>query len=135
MIFSSGYTYIFSETSMMKNLAMSLGVPEEAITLEERAKNTYENVEFTKEILVKNNWQDILLISSPYHMLRASLVFNKVAKEIKVCYTPAPKSIFYSRRQIGSNGKKSLRQINIRQIHGILHEYMGIVYYFWKGNI
>jgi len=44
ILFSSGYTYSFKEALVMKALAVSLSVPGEAILLEDRAKNTYENV-------------------------------------------------------------------------------------------
>jgi uncharacterized SAM-binding protein YcdF (DUF218 family) len=103
--------------------------------LEDKATNTFENVKFTKEILDRNNWDKILLVSSPYHMLRASLVFKKVAKEMRLCYSPILKSLFYSRQQITPEGKRGLRQINVQQVKGIFHEYLGILYYWWKGWI
>ncbi len=135
MVFSSGYMYAFKEPLVMKVLAVSLGVPEEAIILEDRAKNTYENVKFSKDILAQNNWNKMLLVSSPYHMRRTSLVFNKIAKEIKVRYTPIPKSLFYAHPEKDGHGKRIWKQINLQQIKGIIHEYLGILYYWWKGWI
>lgn len=125
LIFSSGYSYVFKEAQVMKLLAVSLGVPEKAIVLEEKATNTYQNVKFTKEILDKHTLKSILLVSSPYHMLRASLTFRKVARHIQVIRTPIPYSRFYTR----------LDGIRLRQIKGIIHEYLGILYYWWKGYI
>lgn len=135
IIFSSGYMYVFKEPLVMKILAISLRIPEEAIILEDKANSTYENVEFTKEILKQKNWNDILLLSSPYHMLRASMVFNKIAKEIKVHYTPIPKSLFYAHPEKDEHGRKIWKRINLQQIKGIIHEYLGILYYWWKGWI
>lgn len=132
LIFSSGFTYVFKEPLVMKALAVSLGVPDEAIILEDKSGNTYENVKFTREILIQKKWDEILLVSSPYHMRRLSLVFNKMAKEIDVSYVPIPKSLFYSREIKNFPGKKVLKQINIQQIKGILHEYLGILYYWSK---
>lgn len=134
IVFSSGYTYVFKEPQVMKALAVSLGIPADAIILEENAKNTYENVKFSKEIIDKNNWKGILLVSSPYHMRRVSLVFNKIAPYLKTVYTPIPRSHFYI-RQVNLKGKKTLKQVSIRQIKGILHEYLGILYYWIKGYI
>ena len=133
LILSSGYVYLFKEPSVMKALAMSLGVPEGSIILEETAKDTFENVKFTQRILANNGWNRILLVSSPYHMKRASLVFHKVAGNIKVIYVPITNSRFYAH----SKGKPSenWRRINIEQIRGIIHEYLGIVYYWFKGCI
>ena len=134
LIFSSGYVYTFKEPLMMRTLAVFLGVPEEAIILEDKAKNTYENVKFTKRILADRDWDEILLVSSPYHMRRASLVAKKVAPGIKIIHTPIPESRFY-RHGLGPNGEKIWKQVNLRQIRALLHEYLGIVYYWWKGYI
>lgn len=130
IIFSSGYKYVFEEPMVMKALAVSLEVPEQAIILEDKATNTYENVKFTSDILIRHNWKSILLISSPYHMRRASLVFKRVVKDIKVIYTPISNSLFYLR----PDGNK-LKQINLQQIRAIIHEYTGILYYAFKGYI
>ncbi|MBU2541447.1 MAG: YdcF family protein [Candidatus Omnitrophica bacterium] len=134
LIFSSGYTYIFHEPQVMKALAVSLGMPEGRIILEDKAKNTYENVLFTGEILERNDWKEILLISSPYHMRRVSLVFRKNAPDTEVLYTPITKSLFYS-HGINQEGKKVLKQISLQQLKGILHEYLGIIYYYFQGYI
>jgi uncharacterized SAM-binding protein YcdF (DUF218 family) len=135
LIFSSGYMYVFKEPLVMKALAMSLGVPEKAIILEDKAINTYQNVKFVKAILTKKNWDKIILVSSPYHMRRTSLVFNKIASYIKVIYSPIPESKFYKRALLNARGKKILRKINLKQIKGIVHEYLGILYYWCKGYI
>ena len=135
LIFSSGYMYVFEEPLVMKALAVSLGVPENAIILEDRASGTYENVKFTEEILSKNGWEEILLVSSPYHMRRVALVFNKIAKNIKAKYVPIKNSFYYSHPNEDKFGKKFIKWIRLYQIKGILHEYLGILYYRWKGWI
>ncbi len=132
LIFSSGTQFVFNEAEVMKSLAVSLGVPADAIILEEKAANTYQNVKFTKEILDKRNWKKVLLISSPYHMGRVSLVVKKVAPQITFIYTPS-ESRFYSHD--AAPEKIITRRINLKQIKGILHEYTGILYYRWKGYI
>jgi len=131
IVFSSGYMHIFKETLVMKALALSLGVPESAIIVENRASNTYDSVLFTKEILGRERWNDIILLSSPYHMLRVSKVFAKLGGGINVSYVPIPKSSFYAHENSGFFRKK----INLQQINGIIHEYIGMVYYRWKGWI
>ena len=125
MIFSTGYIYAFQEAEVMKALAVSLGVPPDAILLEEKAANTYENVKSTKQILDNQGWDSILLISSSYHMRRVALVFKRIAKGLKVTYTPVLQGRFYRHENNAS----------LRQIHGIMHEYLGIIYYLYKGYI
>jgi len=125
VIFSSGALYAFKETDMIKTLALSLGLPERAILLEEEASSTYENVKFTKNILDSRGWKKILLVSSPYHMRRALLVWDKQSPDVEVTSTPISHSLFYDR----SEG------VRPRHIKGILHEYAGIVYYWIKDYI
>ena len=135
IIFSSGYTYVFKEPLVMKALAVSLGVPAEAIILEEKAGNTYENVKFSEKILKDKGWNEILLVSSPYHMRRVSMVFKKIAKETKVVYTPIPRSSFYSHKTHNFYSGGVWKQIDLKQIEGIFREYSAVVYYWWNGYI
>jgi len=135
LIFSSGYSYAFKEPEVMKALAISLDIPEKAIILEEAARNTVENVKNTTDILIKHNWNKILLVSSPYNMRRAFLVFKKTAKNVNVIYTPIRKSRFYAHPKRNEDGKRIWKRINVQQIKGIIHEYLGIIYYWFKGYI
>ncbi len=109
----------------MKAWAISKGVPAEAVLIENEAGNTYENVKFTNAILGRNGWRSILVVSSPYHMRRVSLVYGKIKDNLKVVYTPIPESRFYSHGTGAS----------LEQIRAIIHEYLGILYYWWKGYI
>ncbi len=133
IIFSSGFSYVFKEPLLMKVLAISLGMPQEAIILEDKATNTFENVKLSRNIIEKNGWKEILLVSSPYHMRRVSLVFNKIAKNIKVTYVPIPNSLFYSHPDKDMYGRRIWKRISLQQIKGVIHEYLGILYYWLKG--
>ncbi len=126
IIFSSGYVHLFHETAVMKALAVSLGIPGDHILLETESKSTHENVVNVSRLLNQNGWRSILLVSSPYHMRRASGVFARTAPSIQVIKTPVEDSPFYFRKQIG---------MTIGQFHGILHEYAAIIYYWFKGWI
>ena len=133
-IFSSGYSYHFKEPLIMQALAVSLGVPREAIILEEKANSTYTNVIFTKAILDQRGWKTILLVSSPYHMRRVALVMKRIAPELEVIFTPPPVSIFY-RHGVTADGNKTFRQLKPAQLKALLHEYLGIIYYWLKGRV
>jgi len=125
LVFSSGYVFVLREAEVMKELAVAHGVPISAILLEERAGNTYEYVRSVREILHRQGWRTILLVSSPYHMRRATWTFRKVAPEITVIPVPVPRSQFYAHE----------RGASLEQIRGILHEYLAIVAYWWRGWI
>lgn len=138
LLFSSGYMYIFKEPIKMKILALSLGVPEEAIILDDKAANTFENVAFSFNILKDHDWHDVLLVSSPYHMRRVFLVVKKNFRGARVAYLPIPRSIFYShpaKEVYNKTWFKFEKQANFRQVKGILQEYAAIFYYWLKGKI
>jgi uncharacterized SAM-binding protein YcdF (DUF218 family) len=134
LVFSSGYRYIFEETKLMKALAVSLGVPESAITLEDNATNTYQSVSAVSAILAARKWQKALFISSPYHMLRLSLAGRKLIPGAKVLYTPIPRSTFYYRDE-KCRHNIFCRKVSLRQARAILHEYLGILDYYLKGYV
>ena len=123
LIFSSGFIYAIQEAEVMKALAVSLGIPSDDIILEKNAANTFQNIKYTKEIMKEHNWDSALVVSSPYHMRRVELVYKKIAPEIKTILTPMPNSLFYG------SGKR----VKMKHIKAIVHEYLGIVYYWWKG--
>jgi uncharacterized SAM-binding protein YcdF (DUF218 family)/glycosyltransferase involved in cell wall biosynthesis len=123
MIVSSGYVYSLREAEVMQATAVALGVPASAIVLEQHAANTYENVRFVNEILRDHHWTRILLVSSPYHMRRASLVWRRQAPDVTVVPTPAPESEFYLHR----------RGASFDQVRAILQEYVAIAAYWRRG--
>jgi len=123
LVLSSGYVYSFKEAEVMRALAIDQGVPADRIVLELRAANTRENVTYTTAILRERNWRTILLVSSPYHMRRANLVWRKVAPDVTVVPAPPPQAQFYD-HAIGAS---------LEQVRGILQEYAAIAVYWWRG--
>jgi uncharacterized SAM-binding protein YcdF (DUF218 family)/glycosyltransferase involved in cell wall biosynthesis len=123
LILSSGYVYSFQEAEVMRALAVDQGVPASAILLERRATNTYQNVKFVEEILREHSWRRILLVSSPYHMRRALLVWHKQAPDVTVLPTPVTESQFY----------EHARGATLEQVRGILQEYVAIFGYWRRG--
>ena len=70
-----------TEASVMKRIAVKLGVPPEQIVLEESSKNTIENAEFTLDILNDYNYDELYLLTSDFHMKRALSIFNDIVDE------------------------------------------------------
>ena len=123
LILSSGYVYSFHEADVMRAMAIDQGVPDSAIMLEQRATNTFQNVKFVDDILRDRRWTRILLVSSPYHMRRAVLVWRKQAPSVQVVPTPVLQSQFYDHT----------RGANLEQVRGIIQEYMAILGYWRRG--
>jgi uncharacterized SAM-binding protein YcdF (DUF218 family) len=123
LVLSSGFVYSFHEAQVMRTLAIDQGVPASVIALDERATNTYENVRYVDEILRDHKWKRILLVSSPYHMRRAVMVWRKQAPDIDVVPAPVPQSQFYDHG----------RGATFDQVRGILQEYLAIFGYWRRG--
>lgn len=85
----------YTWASLMKEHAMSLGVPKDAILLEDKSKSTEEDAIFTKEILNRYKYRSCILVTSPYHSRRAKKIFGKImGNEIKLISAPSEKSWF-----------------------------------------
>ena len=125
MVFESGYVFVFREAEIMRDLAISLGVPRSAIVLEMQGANTYDDVIRVREILRAQSWRRILLVSSPYNMRRAVLVWRKQAPDIEVVPTPVPRSQFYAHD----------RGASLDQLRGLAREYGALAAYWWRGWI
>ena len=132
VIFSSGYTYFFKEPLIMKALAVSLGVPAEAIILEDKAKNTVDNVRNTRKILLERGWKNAVVVTSLYHTRRVSLVCNKIAPEITVSYAPTGENTFYYHAAMDEYGRRIWKRATFAQIKALAHEYIAILYYLVK---
>src|SRR5262245_29012432 len=120
MIFESGYVFAFREAEIMRDLAIANGVPPSAIVLETSAVNTYEDVVKVRELLRGQGWRRILLVSSPYNMRRAMLVWQKQAPDIEVVPTPVRDTQFYAHG----------RGASLEQVSGLAHEYLAIAWYW-----
>jgi uncharacterized SAM-binding protein YcdF (DUF218 family)/glycosyltransferase involved in cell wall biosynthesis len=125
LVLSSGFVYSYREAEVMRALAIDQHVPDSAIVLEQHAANTHENVLFVGRIVREHRWQTILLVSSPYHMRRALLVWRKQAPDVRVIATPPLESQFY----------EHTRGASFEQVRGILQEYLAILGYWRRGWI
>ncbi len=76
------------ESTLMKDYAVSLGLPAEKILTEETSKNTWQNVHDTVPIMKRNGWTTALVVTGSYHTLRACTVFRQVPVAITCIATP-----------------------------------------------
>lgn len=70
-----------SNASAMAAAAEDAGVPATAITLDEVAANTRENATGVAAIAERNGYHSIILVTSPYHQRRASILFRRALGE------------------------------------------------------
>jgi uncharacterized SAM-binding protein YcdF (DUF218 family) len=125
IILCSGYKYELNETDVMKSICLSMGVTESNIFVENEGSNTYKYVLEVDKILKEKDYKSILLVSSPYNMRRAFLVWKGVDAGINVRCIPPNESRFYGDR----------KRVKPEHLVAIAHEYLGILDYYMRGYI
>jgi uncharacterized SAM-binding protein YcdF (DUF218 family) len=78
-----------SNAAVMKNLAISAGVPNDKIYIDEYATTTGQNAKDTQTIFAMHNIKSVILVTSAYHQRRASLEFNKRTSGVVILNSPA----------------------------------------------
>ncbi len=70
---------VVTEAAAMATYAREHGVPDEALLLEELARDTLGNAYFTREMyLAPNGWTTIRVVTSDFHLSRAAWAFRKI---------------------------------------------------------
>ena len=72
---------------IVKRFLVDLGVPAKKIIVEDNSRDTFENVNFSKEICDRSGFKAPVLVTSAYHLKRAVMTFDKVG--LKVLPFPA----------------------------------------------
>ena len=68
-----------TEAAAMKEYAITLGVPEKSILMEEKSTDTIGNAYFVKVDLLKpHKWKNIVVVTSEYHIARSRYLFHKI---------------------------------------------------------
>ena len=118
----------WSESDMAKMFFLEQGVRSENLIFENKSRNTFENIIYSKDIIKthKGTWG---LVTSASHIPRSYFSFKKqglILEPISTDYRTGKSSIFW----INFDIKKGLENWNI-----ILHEVVGISYYKITGKI
>lgn len=108
-----------------------LGVPEEAILVENDARNTEENIKFTlrllKEKFPEKAHPKVLVVTSAWHMRRAEILCRRYAPELEV--VPAA-SDFMSRPAVPVEAREFYPSVDAFNWNATFwKEYLGIVRY------
>ena len=85
-----------SDAAIAGQYLLELGIPEDAILLEERSTVTQENLQFAREIMEEENLSTCILISDPLHMKRSMLMAKDY--EISAYSSPTPTTRYQSWR-------------------------------------
>ncbi len=75
------------EAELIRTLLVEWGVPEHAIEIATRSRNTHENAREVRQIWEQTPFQSALLITSAAHMPRAMAVFTKAGLPVTAATT------------------------------------------------
>jgi uncharacterized SAM-binding protein YcdF (DUF218 family) len=118
-----------SEARGMAHAIRQLGVPEDALILENSSRSTYENAARTKEQLNARDVHRVLLVTSALHMPRAVATFRK--QQVDVIAASVPPQI-----TLPPDGSVSPWLPNERALEAsrsIVKEYAALVLYWVRG--
>jgi uncharacterized SAM-binding protein YcdF (DUF218 family) len=107
----------------MFDLITRLGVPPSEIVMETESRNTHESAAHVAALARTGDWRRVVLVTDGLHMRRASLSFSRYGLSVQ----PAPVLL----SDMGG-AQPSLR---LRRLRSLVHEYGGVLYYWWKGWI
>jgi len=118
----------WSESDMAKKFFLEQGVRSENLIFENKSRNTFENINYSKDIIknYKGTWG---LITSASHMPRSYFGFKRqglILEPIIVDYKTGTSPIFWISFNIGSG---------LSNWSTLLHEVVGISYYKITGKI
>ncbi|AIC93541.1 YdcF family protein [Shouchella lehensis] len=72
-----GEDEIRSEAEAMKAYLVRRNIPPQSITLEDRARNTYENFLYTKKMIPDH--QNVVFVTNHFHVFRSSLIAKQLS--------------------------------------------------------
>ncbi len=120
---------VLSEAADVHRLWLDMGIPDSRITLEDRSRNTDENVRFTKAIVGPESGQRWLLVTSAFHMARAVALFRANGWPV------IPDPVDYRTRGDASDWRPSLTIVgNLQRLDLAVREWTGLIVYRLSGR-
>jgi uncharacterized SAM-binding protein YcdF (DUF218 family) len=83
----------YIEAEIIKKELINAGIPSENIICETKARSTWENIKYTKDIMGKENFLKIVIVSSPAHVRRASIYAERFGINHTVDESKIPKEL------------------------------------------
>ena len=126
------------EGNDMSALMQLLGVPPEALWVEARSRNTYENALYSRQLLAEAGLDEILLVTSAMHMPRSVPLFEQQGLRV----IPAPTDYLVSDAEWQHLWRGGVASTVINLLPNVeyltyttraMKEYMGLVVYGLRG--
>lgn len=117
------YRHSESEAPIIKRYLIDLGVPSNKIILEDKSRDTYENIKFSVLLCKKMGFKRPILVTSAYHMKRSLLSFEKSG--IDVLPFPSKFMTKINKRYTWNNFMPDASEL--RHTYIAMHEYLGLL--------
>jgi len=86
-----------------------------------KANRTYEEALVTRQVVEQGAYHSVIVVTSPYHLRRVRMIFNKMFANagIRLTFYPSRNKAFSMDNWWKTNrGRKA-----------VIHEYLGLIYY------
>jgi uncharacterized SAM-binding protein YcdF (DUF218 family) len=83
----------YIEAEIIKKELLEAGISEKEIICEYRAKSTWDNIKYLKEIMEKEKMNEVVIVSNPAHVRRASIYAEKFGIKHTIEESNIPKEI------------------------------------------
>jgi uncharacterized SAM-binding protein YcdF (DUF218 family) len=133
MIVSGGIanpsTQLVSESEVMRDALIALGVAAELIVMESSSRNTYEQVRAVANLLADRHITRFTVITVPEHVRRGRALFRRANLEPVLRMSP----LHYA---LAVNGRRPLFSIDaLRGSEAAIYEYLALVAYSLQGRL
>lgn len=106
-----------AEADVMARDLASLGIPIADILIEPKSNNTFQNAQFSSEILRRSSFDQIILVTSGLHMNRSLLYFS----HFLIRAIPAPSDYWQAKQTVLPLA------YNLTLMDMAVHEFMGLI--------
>jgi uncharacterized SAM-binding protein YcdF (DUF218 family) len=92
-LYKAGYAekvLLSGDNRYMTQQALSLGIPESALLLEDQSETTFENGQYSLKIVQNQGYKSAIVVTDWYHTRRASIIFAHFFKGIHLTICPVP---------------------------------------------
>lgn len=120
---------VLSEAADVHRLWLDMGIPDSRITVEDRSRNTDENVRFTQAIVRPEPGQRWVLVTSAFHMARSVALFRANGWPV------IPDPVDYRTRGDATDWRPSLSIVgNLQRLDLAAREWTGLLVYRLTGR-
>lgn len=123
MLYKSGYgekVLLSGDNRYMTQQALSLGIPQSALLLEDQSQTTFENAQYSLKIVQDQGYTSAIVVTDWYHTRRANIIFAHFFKGIHLTICPVPYNPTTTQGWWkGSNSKEF-----------VISEYLKLVWYY-----